>query len=318
MDLLYHYSDNQKGFGILKDKAIRLNDIRKSNDYNELVLFYPDILDEIFRIYKENPFNLKFENKNNEEALASLLDITDSMLSDSINTGAFSNFVFCFSEKADTLSQWRGYADNGQGISIGFSRKHLEKMCEENKVLRLESVEYINEEQCSELIRKNAVKVLEELKGLREWITDNITRDDASPDTDGLLGYNFDSLVKSILTDSLKYKQIGFKEESEWRLFFKDQSYKNPDWVLGEDNKLIGPNGFDETISFLRNNILFEFNDNNILPYVPLDFSEKQDDLVKEIWVGPKSDIAEKDIELFLAKHGYHNTVVLFSKTSYR
>ena len=33
---------------------------------------------------------------------------------------------FCLSEEADLLSQWRGYADDGTGVSIGFSRKYFE------------------------------------------------------------------------------------------------------------------------------------------------------------------------------------------------
>ena len=69
MGVLYHYANNQKGFGILKDKAIRLSDIRKSNDYEELILFYPDIFNEIFVLYNEAPFEFKYENKTNEEAL---------------------------------------------------------------------------------------------------------------------------------------------------------------------------------------------------------------------------------------------------------
>lgn len=35
-------------------------------------------------------------------------------------------YVVCFSEKMDCLSQWRGYADDGKGISIGFCKKMLE------------------------------------------------------------------------------------------------------------------------------------------------------------------------------------------------
>ena len=51
MNLLYHYAANQKGFGILNDKEIRLSDIRESNDYDEMILFFPDVLDEILRVY---------------------------------------------------------------------------------------------------------------------------------------------------------------------------------------------------------------------------------------------------------------------------
>ena len=35
---------------------------------------------------------------------------------------------FCLSDEGDLLSQWRGYADNATGISIGFSKEYLEKL----------------------------------------------------------------------------------------------------------------------------------------------------------------------------------------------
>jgi hypothetical protein len=35
---------------------------------------------------------------------------------------------FCMSEEADLLSQWRGYADDGCGVSIGFNRRYFEEL----------------------------------------------------------------------------------------------------------------------------------------------------------------------------------------------
>ncbi len=43
-----------------------------------------------------------------------------------VATEDFHVFVTSFCEKPDKLSQWRGYAQQGQGVSIGFSRQHLE------------------------------------------------------------------------------------------------------------------------------------------------------------------------------------------------
>jgi hypothetical protein len=33
---------------------------------------------------------------------------------------------FCLSEDGDVLSQWRGYADNAQGVAIGFASETLQ------------------------------------------------------------------------------------------------------------------------------------------------------------------------------------------------
>lgn len=37
---------------------------------------------------------------------------------------------FCLSEEGDLLSQWRGYADDGRGLSIGFRSDYFEKLSE--------------------------------------------------------------------------------------------------------------------------------------------------------------------------------------------
>lgn len=319
MDLLYHYGSNQRCFGILNDKSIRMSDIRKSNDYEELVLLYPDILKEILISFMKSPFEFRYKGQTGEAALRELINITESLISSSIESGAFSNFVVCFSEEADLLSQWRGYANNGQGISIGFSKELLQKKCDkERNLFRLEKVQYITEEERRQKIKNHATEALEMLRGLRKWIVENMTHDDTSSDTDGLLGFNFHGWIESLLTESLKYKQVGFKEEKEWRLFLNDHAYKNPEWVLGQSCEMLGPNGFSETLSFLRDHISFNITDNDISPYVPLPFSELGENIVKSIWIGPKSRIVTGDMELYLAQHGYKNVEILFSVTSFR
>lgn len=319
MELLYHYAGNQKGFGILNSKTIRLSDIYKSNDYNELTLLFPDIFDELLILFKESPFEFKYEGKKGVEALRLLLKITEQMIGDAIECGDFSNFVVCFSEQNDLLSQWRGYADDGKGISIGFSKELLKRKCdEENSIFRLEKVTYINEERRKQIVKETASEVIEELRELRKWIVDEMTNNDDSPDTDSLLGFNFYGMIESILTDSLKYKIIGFEEEKEWRLFLRNRAYKNPEWVIGKERDMRGPRYFSETLTFLRNRISFNITDNNICPYVPLEFSEIGAGFVKEIWIGPKSKIVKKDLELLLAQLNYQDVRILFSETSYR
>ena len=50
---LYHYCSNDKSYSILASKSIRLSDIQKSNDYRELNLFFPKILDYIEELVNE-------------------------------------------------------------------------------------------------------------------------------------------------------------------------------------------------------------------------------------------------------------------------
>ncbi len=319
MSLLYHYGSNQKCFGILNDKAIRMSDIRKSNDYEELILLYPDIFEEIFMLYEKSPFEFRYENKNGGSALLELIDSTRYMIDKQLESEEFTNFVVCFSELPDLLSQWRGYAGNGQGISIGFSKKLIQKKCSEsNSVFRLEKVEYITEREREEIVGKYAIEAIEMLCDLREWIVENMTHDDSSSETDNLIMFNFQGWIESVLIESLKYKKIGFKEEKEWRLFLNTQAYKNPKWVVGEVQEMKGPNGFSATISLLRNKICFNISENNISPYFSLKLSEFGANVVKEIWIGPKSQISSQDLHLYLEQNNYKDVKLLFSQTSFR
>lgn len=58
-------------------------------------------------------------------------------------------FAFCLSEEADLLSQWRGYADDGRGVCIGFKKEALElylKTKVENNSITLNKVLYSDDD----------------------------------------------------------------------------------------------------------------------------------------------------------------------------
>lgn len=319
MKKLYHYSSNVKCFSILESKTLRMSDIQKSNDYMELERFFPDIFNHIMQQYNAHPFSFCYDGKRDNEAIDTLLNETHFFWARKFESGSFSNFVACFSEACDALTQWQAYADNAQGCCIGFSLPALKQYCKQsNGVLRLEKVKYLSSDELTEVMRSEAVAILAELKGLREWIVENMTHDDSSPHTDGLLGFNFSVMLGNVFTDFLVYKDKAFAHEKEWRIFFSDQSYKNADWVLGEDQELIGPNGFSETLSFLRNKIAFNITTNDIIPYFPICFSEFKQCPVVELWVGPKSNIRSDDLTLYMRKYGYESTQIKFSEITYR
>lgn len=319
MKNLYHYSSNSKCFSILESQTLRMSDIQKSNDYMELGLFFPEIFNHIMRLYNENPFPLLYESKSNSEALDRLLSECYNIWDERFLSGDFSNFVACFSECPDALTQWQAYADNANGCCLAFSLPLLLQYCKQtNGVLRIEKVQYLGQKDLDDLVVQKARDSLSELNGLREWIVENMTHDNTSPDTDGLMSFNFGTMLGYIFTDSLMYKAKAFSHEKEWRIFFSDRAYKNADWVLGKEDQLIGPEGFSETLSFLRNKIDFNVTANDLVPYFPIKFSEFNSCPVTELWIGPKSNISRKDAELFLRKNDYNQAKVMFSNVTYR
>jgi len=316
---LFHYCSNQKAVAILSGQSIRMSDIQKSNDYKELSLFFPRIFDCLEHLYLNNSFRFKFNNKVGRNAFYDFLDVSYRYWKDRFSSGDFSNLVLCLSESRDSLSQWRGYADNGKGCCIGFSQNQLEEYCaNSNGVLRLEKVTYLEEDGILKVIEDEAHDILRSLKGLRKWIVEEMTHDDDDPDTDGLLGFNFDCMLEHTFTNSLKYKSIAFHEEREWRMFLSDQAYKNPDWICTKsEEKLSGPKGFSETVDFLKNKISFHVTDDDLIPYYPINFDEFCEYPVTSVCLGPKNKVRFADLELFLKQHGYEKTSIEASKITY-
>ena len=319
MKTLYQYGSNRRCFGILSDRAVRLCDIRKSNDYDELLIMYPQIFGEILTQYQNALFPFRFQGLNDMPAMCRLISMTKDFLDDMLDTGGFSNFVTCFSEAPDILSQWRGYADDGKGCCLGFSMSALQKYCDRsNGVLRLEKVNYVTRTEVDALVKQFAKGILESLQDLRQWIVAEMTHDDEAEDTDCLLAYNFQGMIEKLLVHSLAFKGAGFAEEKEWRLFLGSQAYKQPNWVLGAAADMKGPRGFSETLTFLRNRIEFNITEDNISPYVPVCFDDFDSVPIEEIWLGPKSRISEYDLKLYLATKGYNNVRIALSNISYR
>lgn len=238
MNCLYHYCSNEKAFNILQSKTIRMGDISKSNDSLELQLFFPKLHREIYRKYLDNPFKFRFEGRKDEDAFREMVKFSEYMWGERFVSGDYSNFVICFSEIKDCLSQWRGYADDGKGCCIGFSKDALQTFCDSTKgVLRLEKVEYVDMSRINQMISSEADEILESINGFREWIVNEMTQSDDDPDTDGLLAYNFDGMIANAFANSLRLKTNHFKEEQEWRVFLSTRAYKNGDWVYNKKNR---------------------------------------------------------------------------------
>ena len=318
--LLYHYCSNQKAFAILSGKSVRMSDIQKSNDYRELSLFFPQIFNRLEQLFSEYPIHFKYKGKTGERAFAKMLDESYGYWRHLFSTGEFSNFVLCFNEKADSLSQWRGYADNGNGCCLGFNKRELENYCESTDgTLRLEKVEYLTDPGIARAINDAAKDILENLRGLRQWIIENMTHDDDHPDTDGLLHFNFDGMLANTFVNSLKYKSYAFHEEEEWRLFLANPPYKNPDW-LADDLEEVEWKGHDRTqkaIMFIRSRIGFFVTEDDLIPYCSINFDEFGNNPISTIWVGPKNHIRPSDLELFLQSQGYIDTTAIRSKITY-
>lgn len=314
--LVYHYCDNYKMANILSGKTLRMSDITKSNDYEEVKMFFPGILDAIEDEYRKDEFPLQYMDRTNRDALGKLLDWEYDILRYEFDRGGVTNFVVCFCEEGDVLSQWRGYADNGKGCSLGFSVKELEDYCNSYKgILRFEQVDYKTVKEINVTIVEEALKVLNELRGLRNWIVENLPSLNEEK-IDKMFQYYFHQMISSVLMSSLKYKNETFKEEQEWRLFFSQQIYKYAKWIYGDEE--IETIVYDDMLKVIKNRIEFNVTSDDLIPFFPIKFTEISPNPIKQVIVGPQNKIMEKDFSLYIASKKLSGIDFRYSRISYR
>jgi len=186
-------------------------------------------------------------------------------------------FGVCFSENRDQLSQWRGYANQGNGYAIGFSAQALVKFCVKVQNCNLTHVIYDKDKFQNQL--------------------------------DDLLPYFHYSHSDRALRDQLEgrisgLKHDGFNEEAEWRLVAP----------LDRNNR-VDPEKFrpfDERIDvFERNGILVPYLDLHVLENKQLPITE----IVIGPSVQNKNN-AEFSLKLLLEQAKYNMSDLKISKSN--
>jgi len=108
--LLYHYCDAVAFESMIRTNRLWLSPFRHSNDSEEGIRAERMLVSLATKSGLETS-----EVEDFRETLEAMSKVSDC-------------YGLCLSEHGDLLSQWRGYADDGAGFSIGFRRSALEKM----------------------------------------------------------------------------------------------------------------------------------------------------------------------------------------------
>jgi len=111
--ILYHYCSNSTFLSIISGKNIRASEFSLSNDHLE-GKWSRQLLDEFCAEKRMFPMMQTI-----------LLEEFDRCL-----LQYFFAVGFCLSEEGDLLSQWRGYADDGRGVAIGFENSFFSDLTE--------------------------------------------------------------------------------------------------------------------------------------------------------------------------------------------
>lgn len=287
MDTLYHYCSSDSFEKIISSKSIRLCSLLLSNDYKE-----GNAVIELIEVLLNSKEYSDEDRKNISEWL-------------SFFKSHFHGIGFCLSENGDLLSQWRGYANDGAGFSIGFSKNVLQKISNSSKTIGSRDVSLIkvNYETISHLpIVSPTIKRLKEICTNPEYKTtlagllSLLPQDDLAEMQKRKRDSKESKLLEALLPISdilYTLKNYAFSEEKEWRLVSR-----------------IDGNEFS--------NIECHAKENKLIPYDTIDLTSYSSTVIRTVTVGPKNQTPYSVIRNWLKEKGYGEVEVKNSIASYR
>lgn len=221
----------------------------------------------------------------------------------------FEGLAFCLSENGDLLSQWRGYALNGEGFSIGFSLEYFHQLLfgesgENKSKIYLKKAIYEPSEQEKALL-PIIIKLKEEVVAGKLKRPKPLTALGSIGNPNAELEYSnklqeyksrlleqYHNIAMS-LEDLYSFKNPAFSEENEWRLishFTKDS----------------------------KEQCQFRVSENRIVPYREIKLHKLGIPPISEVIIGPKNSTPEYVVKRLLSQHGLENVGVRRSDASYR
>ncbi len=217
--------------------------------------------------------------------------------------------AFCMSSNGDLLSQWRGYADDGAGFSIGFRPAYWHFVASGEETIRRKYIidvgkvlyEHAEHEEMlravydymKQHITSQRVDLLESLSP--ELVRRVANMSDA-PQDDIHFGESLLDYLTETVTDSLArwflLKSKAFAEEAETRLL------------------TLVPHPLPEMCQF-------RMRGSEMIPYLPYGIDRARHPIARVV-LGPKNPTPVRVVESFLRKAGFDGVTVDRSEASYR
>lgn len=283
--VLYHYCGLQTFQNIIENRSIWLSDISKSNDAQELKWMQEQCTYYILDAW------LKYVKDLENAGKAELVQLKDFEQFDRVKSCAeypiySKTWAFCLTEKQDDLGQWRGYADDGAGVAIGFKSdtfEAIEAICH-----------FINREQ--DLYFK---KVRYSAKEIKSFFYEQLRLKDISvncaPDTVIKL---LEKATFSAIWNAPFFKNSTFKEEKEWRLAFTVSFASlfdgNIPGLTEKNEKLDNP--FHSRYGYIVKN-------QDLVSHIEIGI-DAMAQCLSSITIGPKSKLKAVDLKLYLISQG--------------
>lgn len=115
-DSLFHYTDLEALTGIIREHDLWLTNSRFSNDEQEWQYGYKLAKQVINRKIR------KSRSKTKQAYLKQVANLVDAPPPAGV-------YICCFCERDNLLSQWRGYGQDGTGVSLAFNPADFQRYC---------------------------------------------------------------------------------------------------------------------------------------------------------------------------------------------
>ena len=303
-DVLYHYCSQDTFYNIVSNNSLWLSDVSKSNDSMELRWINERCKYYILKVWSDYVKVCCDAGKFKVEDFDRYQHIKES--AEAFSSRSYGKcWSFCLSEKCDDLGQWRGYADDGAGISFGIRPKVFEPLVENKKLLEDSGLFFSFDRVCYD--QEDIESFFYETCGLEK-----INVDTDVQEVEQLLS-------KAILFAYLVtpfYKNSSFAEEREWRLI---QGMTVKQLKDGEKPDQIKENQAEPF------NLQYGYTIKNgdLVSHVSCSLKNLKDSIT-EIYLGPKCKWSVYETKLFLISVGWlenfndESSVIKQSVASYR
>lgn len=260
-DLYYHYCSVSSFFKIITNKTLWLSDADYMNDHAELK-WIDTVMNKILK-EKNNQLKKEYDRLEHKK-----------------------HYFISFSKEKDILSQWRCYADDGQGVAIGFNFSKAGIYSRSSFV--------VDENSLTSKIGYEDIRYDERIEAsIRDIVSSE--------------GVNSSALFIKELATMIKHP--SFQEEKEVRLIYTpentNQSIEKNKYIDYPLKNISGP-------SFRESN-------HQIIPYYEYKFDcQNNSSIISEVVLGPKCKLKEKDLKKFLEANKFLKTDIISSKSTYR
>jgi len=287
MEVLYHYCSTDAFHSIVEAHSIWLSALSLSNDTMEGKL----LANVMSRLAERDGLD-----RASSQRLQDMLGFFEQTVE---------GLGFCLSEEGDLLSQWRGYAADATGVTIGFSRQYLEWLADENQGkdtpgFTLMKVQYEPEAHETEvdptyaeakrLVEAGAMKS-PGIRTILDTRTDEQVEQEKKEAEEAFLKLSLAML--SLFPKLFLLKSPAFREEKEWRLL-------------------------SHLVCTGKDTCSYRALQNRIVPYRSFNLKQPERQPIAEVVLGPKHLTPVRIVEDFLRQNGYDAVTVKRSEATYR